>query len=66
MNIIVNGELKQINTELSIQALVETLDLANKRYALELNQSILPRSQYPQTILSEGDKIEIIHAVGGG
>lgn len=66
MNIYINGQAQTHTLGLSVQDLIAQLDLANKRYALELNQSILPRSLYAQTLLNEGDQIEIIHAVGGG
>ncbi len=66
MNIYLNGEAQTLSSNLSIQDLVNTLDLAGKRFALELNQAILPRSLYMQTPLNDGDRIEIIHAVGGG
>lgn len=66
MNIYINGEVLTLALNISIQDLVNELDLGNKRFALELNQAILPRSLYAQTSLNEGDQIEIIHAVGGG
>lgn len=66
MNIYINGQAQSFDLGLSVQDLIQYLDLVNKRYALELNQAILPRSLYSQTLLNEGDKIEIIHAVGGG
>jgi sulfur carrier protein len=66
MNIYINGEIQALTSNLSIQDLVNQLDLGNKRYALELNQAILPRSLYNETTLNDGDRIEIIHAVGGG
>jgi sulfur carrier protein len=66
MKIYINGQAKTFDLGLSVHDLIQHLDLANKRYALELNQAILPRSQYAQTKLNDGDKIEIIHAVGGG
>jgi sulfur carrier protein len=66
MQIILNGQNKPITPDLTINQLIQTLDLANKRYALELNQQIIPRSQYHETFLNDGDRVEIIHAVGGG
>lgn len=66
MNIYINGQAQTHDFGLTVHGLVEKLELANKRYALELNQAILPRSLYAQTLLNEGDQIEIIHAVGGG
>ena len=66
MQIVVNGELKTVPDGTTAQQLVEQLGLTDKRIAMERNQSIVPRSQYAETILCEGDRIEIIHAVGGG
>jgi sulfur carrier protein len=66
MKIYINGQAQNFDLGLSVQDLIQQFDLANKRYALELNQAILPRSQYVDTKLNDGDRIEIIHAVGGG
>ncbi|OZA39876.1 MAG: thiamine biosynthesis protein ThiS [Hydrogenophilales bacterium 17-64-34] len=49
-----------------IQKLVETLDLAGKRIAIERNGEIVPRSQHGETQLTDGDRLEIVVAVGGG
>ncbi|MDM8566887.1 sulfur carrier protein ThiS [Candidatus Halobeggiatoa sp. HSG11] len=64
--ILLNGEPKQITNDLTVAALIKDLDLENKRLAVEINQEIVPRSQFEQCILAVGDKVEIIHAVGGG
>lgn len=66
MQIFVNGEPKSVPDGTTAQQLVEQLGLTGKRIAMERNQSIVPRSQYAETELCEGDRIEIIHAVGGG
>lgn len=66
MKVYINGQAENLTLGLSVQDLIAQLDLAQKRYAMELNCTILPRSLYPHTTLNEGDKIEIIHAVGGG
>lgn len=51
---------------ITAEALVVKLGLADKRIAMELNQAVIPRSQYASTILTSGDIIEIVHAIGGG
>ncbi len=66
MTVFVNGESQQIENELSIEQLLEQLDLSQKRLAVEINQDIVPRSEYPSHILNEADKIEIVQAIGGG
>lgn len=66
MEIFVNGESRQVADSLHIAELVEMLDLGNRRIAVEVNLEIVPRSTYARHILQPGDKIEIVHAIGGG
>ncbi len=66
ITITVNGQPHQLETPATAETLVKHLGLEGKRLAMERNEEIIPRSEYAQTPLSEGDKIEIIHAVGGG
>ena len=67
MNIIINGNLKQLDREnVTISALVVTLNLTAKRLAIEKNGEIVPRSQFETVNLRDGDKLEIVGAVGGG
>jgi sulfur carrier protein len=67
MNILINGNIKQLNgEEMTISALVVTLNLTGKRLAIEKNGEIVPRSQFETVMLSDGDKLEIVGAVGGG
>lgn len=51
---------------MTIADLVSTLNVAGKRIAIECNGEIVPRSQFAEMILNEGDKLEIVGAVGGG
>ena len=62
----INGEQKQFPPDLSIAQLVATMPLAGKRFAIELNGEIVPRSGHATTSLRDGDKLEIVTAVGGG
>jgi sulfur carrier protein len=62
----VNGEPRQFPAPLSCQQLIETLDLAGKRVALERNGQIVPRSLFGDQQLADGDRLEIVVAVGGG
>lgn len=64
--IILNGENKQIDSNTSIEQLLLSLDLANKRLAVEINQQIIPRSHFTSHTLNELDKVEIVQAIGGG
>lgn len=67
MNIFINGNLKQLDSEnVTISALIMTLNLTGKRLAIEKNAEIVPRSQFDAVILRDGDKLEIVGAVGGG
>ena len=62
----VNGEPQRIALNTTVAALVAQLELAQERLAVELNLDILPRPRWQATILREGDKLEIVHFVGGG
>ncbi len=66
IDLFINGESRQFPASLSVAGLVETLDLQGKRVAIEKNGEIVPRSQYPETMLDDGDRLEIVVAVGGG
>ncbi len=64
--IILNGENKQIDNSTTIKQLLKSLDLTNKRLAVEINQEIVPFSNFSSHILNEHDKVEIVQAIGGG
>jgi len=66
MEIFLNGKAQQIEDNFHILALIKKLSLENKRLAVEVNEEIVPRSQFEHYFLSAGDKVEIIHAIGGG
>jgi len=65
MNLTINGET-QISSAETLGALVERLGMKPDRLAIELNREIVPRDQWPQTPLHDGDQLEIVHFVGGG
>jgi thiamine biosynthesis protein ThiS len=65
MNLIINGETGAYSAD-TLTALVEHLGMKPDRVAIELNREIVPRDQWSQTRLSEGDRLEIVHFVGGG
>ena len=62
----VNGSPRNIDTGSNVNRLLEALELAGKRVAVERNGEIVPRSQYGDTPLTDGDQLEIVVAVGGG
>ena len=66
MQIIVNGEQRDVSAGLTAEQLVTDMDITGKRIAMEVNLEIVPRSRYAEHIFKNGDKVEIVHAVGGG
>jgi len=66
MNIILNGEAREYPDQLSARELLHSLGLADKRLALEVNREIVPRSAFNSHIINPGDRVEIVHAIGGG
>ena len=65
MNIFLNGEAQNIEFS-TLFELVQSLQLDGKRFAVEVNEQIVPKSRLAETIIQNNDKIEIIQAVGGG
>lgn len=66
MRVHVNGESKELTSGLSLYNLIEQLELPTQRIAVELNREVVRKSEWPTTSLNEGDRIEIVHFVGGG
>jgi len=66
MKVFVNGQEKSCSASLTLFNLLIELEQANKRVAVEVNGEIVPRSDYENKLVVDGDKIEIINAVGGG
>ena len=66
IDLLINGEPRAFPAPLTLAQLVETLDLAGKRIAIEKNGEIVPRSQHASASLASGDRLEIVVAVGGG
>ena len=62
----VNGQVRRLEPGANVARLLEALELAGKRVAVEKNGEIVPRSRYADTRLAEGDALEIVVAVGGG
>jgi len=66
ISIQVNGESRALPGPLDVAKLIDALDLAGKRIAVERNGEIVPRSRFRDTQLADGDRLEIVVAVGGG
>ena len=62
----INGKPQQFPPGSSVENLIATLRLEGKRFAIELNGEIVPRSLHAATSLHSGDKLEVVVAVGGG
>ncbi|SDM44509.1 sulfur carrier protein [Fictibacillus solisalsi] len=66
MKLIVNGNTMEIARVQTVEDLIKELKLAGKGAIVELNEEILNKSQHAETVLANGDKVEIVHFVGGG
>lgn len=66
MKVTINGENKELSSEVSLFELLTKLDLPSKRIAIELNKDVVRKKDWQNIKVSDKDKIEIIHFVGGG
>jgi thiamine biosynthesis protein ThiS len=66
MIIFLNGESREIPDGLTLARLLECLKLAPDRVAVERNLRIVPRAEWEQTLITAGDRLEVVHFVGGG
>ena len=66
MEIFVNGESRQVDESFSVLQLIESMDLVGKRLALEINEEIVPKSRHAEYLMTAGDRVEIVNAIGGG
>lgn len=61
-----NGEQRQILSAATVADLLAEMELAGRRVAVEVNLEIIPRSVYQEHALNAGDRVEVVHAIGGG
>lgn len=66
MHIQLNGEPRELSEGTTLSGLIGQLGLTGKRLAVELNEDIIPRSQHNDQMLTDGDRVELVHAIGGG
>ena len=66
VSIRVNGEARTVRAGASVADLVEALGLGGRKLAVAVNRDVVPRAQHARLRLSEGDRVEILEAVGGG
>lgn len=66
MRIKVNGDNREVPDALTLEALINFLELPSDRLAVELNRQVIRRAEWSATNLSDGDQLEVVHFVGGG
>ncbi|HEX5694004.1 MAG TPA: sulfur carrier protein ThiS [Arenimonas sp.] len=66
MQIMLNGQPTDVAPDTTVGGLLEHAGLAGRKVAVEVNQEVVPRSRHEAHALAEGDRVEIIHAIGGG
>ena len=66
MNLTINGECREFPALPTVAALLDELGLTGKRIAVEMNGEIVPKSRHGETPVADGDRLEIVIAVGGG
>ena len=66
MEILLNGTSRELAPGLTLTQLLDTLELAGRRVAIELNGQVVPASEHARRTLAQGDRVELISAIGGG
>ena len=66
MKLTINGQDREFGSAFTVSTLIAQLGMKPDRVAIELNRELVPRDRWPSTQLAEGDKLEIVHFVGGG
>ena len=66
ITVYLNGETRQVTAETALAELLDQLSLPHQRIAIELNKTVIRRADWPNTTVNEGDRIEVVHFVGGG
>ena len=66
IKIFINGDLKKFPKETNIVSVLEALNISSKHIAIEINENLVFRSDWQETNLKDGDKVEIVKAIGGG
>ena len=66
MRIVLNGREEDIQTGTTIADLITAAGLHGKRVAIEINREIVPRGAFAERVLAAGDRVEVVHAIGGG
>ena len=66
MKITINGEIKELESEVNLNRLLELFSLQSQRVAVELNREVVRKKDWESVVVKDADKVEIVHFVGGG
>jgi thiamine biosynthesis protein ThiS len=66
MKLHINGEIRTFDAPVSVLEVLRAMNLPSQKIAVELNLEIVPKSAYESQMVAEGDRIEIVHFIGGG
>lgn len=66
MNVVINGEERAFGAPMSVEALLRELGIDPRKVAVERNLEIVPKSTYDDVMVAEGDRLEVVHFIGGG
>jgi sulfur carrier protein len=66
ISVVINGETRQVPDGVRLDQLTELFSLPDQRIAIELNKTVVRRTDWPLTAVNDGDRIEVVHFVGGG
>lgn len=66
MNVVLNGESRELEAGTTLADLLRSIDLGQRRFAVEINEELVPRSAHADRVLQAGDRVEIVQAIGGG
>lgn len=66
MHVVLNGEQRELQAGTTLADLLQSLELGQRRCAVEINEQLVPRSEHEDRVLQAGDRVEIVQAIGGG
>ena len=66
ISVTINGERREVPAEVDLDKLLELFSLPKQRVAIELNNTVVRRADWPETIIRDDDRVEVVHFVGGG
>jgi len=66
ISIFLNGEARQVPKEIDLESVIDLFCLPKKRVAVEMNKTVIRRADWPDTQVRDGDRLEVVHFVGGG